>query len=69
MEDNGPGIPEEYLERVFKIFERINPEASSGTGLGLAICKLIVEKQGGRIWVESVMGQGSTFYFTLPKAA
>lgn len=69
VEDNGPGIPEEYLERVFKIFERINPEASSGTGLGLAICKLIVEKQGGRIWVESVMGQGSTFYFTLPKAA
>jgi PAS domain S-box-containing protein len=66
VKDNGVGFEEQYADRIFGIFQRLHPEKSSGTGMGLAICKRIIEKQGGRIWAESVLNEGSTFYFSLP---
>lgn len=64
--DNGIGIAKDYYERIFLIFQRLHTrEQYDGTGIGLAICKRIIDKHRGKIWVESVEGEGSTFYFTL----
>lgn len=67
VEDNGPGIPTEYLSKIFEKFGQVPGQKRGGAGLGLTICKRFVEAHGGRIWVESEPGKGARFYFTLPK--
>ncbi len=64
--DNGIGIAPEYYQQIFEPFKRLHGPAVPGSGIGLAVCKKIVERYSGEIWVESIVGQGSTFYFTVP---
>lgn len=66
--DTGEGIPKDYLERIFEKFEQVQGSRRGGTGLGLTIARFFVESHLGRIWVESELGRGSQFYFTLPKS-
>jgi histidine kinase len=69
VSDTGVGIPKEHLEKIFERFYQVDSHLTrkiGGTGLGLSLCKGFVEAMGGKIWVESEVGKGSTFYFTLP---
>jgi len=68
VQDNGIGLDPQYADRIFVIFQRLNNRADyPGTGIGLAVCKKIVDRHGGKIWLQSEPGKGATFYFTLPE--
>ena len=68
VEDNGPGIDPAFTGRIFGSFKRLHGKEHPGSGLGLAFCKKAIEWHSGRIWMESTLGEGATFYFTLPPA-
>lgn len=70
VQDNGIGFAPEYAEQIFEVFRRLHPIGKyQGSGIGLAVCRKIVERHGGIIWAESALGQGTVFYFTLPRVA
>lgn len=66
VRDEGIGIAPEFRQKIFQMFQRLNPAAYPGTGIGLTVCQRIVERHGGKLWVESELGKGATFYFSLP---
>jgi signal transduction histidine kinase len=68
ISDNGLGIPEEFRDRVFDLFRRFESRRRTGAGVGLAYCRRVVERRGGRIWVEPVPEGGSAFSFSIPDA-
>jgi signal transduction histidine kinase len=67
VRDNGIGIDPQFTEEVFTMFSRLNGDKYRGSGIGLALCRKVVDRLGGRIWVESERGRGSDFRFTIPR--